>query len=126
MAQTVVVESPIRTLGSVEGWIEPEPSRFEGRFILRERIWHGEVVCTVDPDRADPMDGKWGHRAYVFGLITREEESGRPLRIDDVSEIELLPEVEPGSLLRAARGIAPAPPGAEPPEVFIRRWRDEE
>lgn len=125
MAQAAGIESPIHAIGSVQGRIEPPPTRSPGQFVLRATTWDGEVICTLAPGRQDLLDGAWGRRAYVAGRVIREAETGRPLAIDDVTEITLLPEIEPGALL-ALGGIAPAPPGAPLPEQFIRSLRDEE
>jgi hypothetical protein len=126
MAKTSRVESPILTVGSVQGRIESEPTLPVGQFVLHGPRWIGDVLCTLAPGRQDLLADAWGRRAYVVGRIVRERGTNRPLAIDDVTEITLLPDAEPGALLRAAEGIAPAPPGSPLPEERIRRMRDEE
>lgn len=124
MAQTVAIESPIHALGSVHGRIEPEPAFPPTQFVLHDTSWGADVICTLAPGRQELLDGAWGRQAYVAGRVIREAATGRPLAIDDLAEITLLPEVEPGSLLRAARGISPVAPGTPLPEDRIRRLRD--
>lgn len=121
---SIEIESPIRSLGSVEGRIEAKPPVPRGRFVLRDSVWGGDVACTLAPGRLDLLDGAWGRRAYVAGRVLRERDTSRPLAIDDVAEITLLPEAEPGSLLRAVRGISPVAPGTPLPEDRIRKLRD--
>lgn len=126
MAHASHIESPILTIGSVGGRIEPAPTLPRGRFVLHGTRWSGGVACTVAPNRDDLLADAWGRRAYVVGRIVRERETNRPLAVDDVTEITLLPEAEPGDFLRAVEGIAPAPPGSPLPEERIRQTRDEE
>jgi hypothetical protein len=126
MTRTVAVDSSPRTLGSVRGRIEPSPTLPDGQFRLRASDWEGDVVCTVAEDHHALLDGAWGRRAVVTGNVRRDPETDRPAELSDVTDIRILPDAAPGELLRSLAGIAPAPPGAEPPEVFIRRWRDAE
>ena len=125
MTKTVQAESLISAYGAVEGRVQTIASPDPLRFVLHEAIEGREVACSLAPDRKHLIQLAWGRRALVEGWVSRDRETGRPVRIENVSGITLLDDVEPGSLLRAARGIAPAAPGAPLPEETIRRLRDE-
>jgi hypothetical protein len=83
------------------------------------------VVCSLAAERAHIVDNAWGRRVSVEGWIERNRETGLPVSVDDVVRIVPVPDGGPGAALRAAGGIAPAPPDAPLPEESIRKLRDE-
>jgi hypothetical protein len=125
MAKTIDTEKSTSALGALTGRVQPSPSSDPSRFTLYEERDGAAVPCLLKPGHEDVLRDAWGRRAIVEGRVSRDGETGRAVSVTDVDRISLLEDVEPGSLLRAARGIAPAPSGAEPPEIAIRRLRDE-
>ena len=109
--------------GSVEGRVETLTSRRRLGFTLYDSLNDKAVNCHLTDEQADLARPAWGRRVIVQGWVRRDQTSGRPVSIDPVRSIEVLPEVEPGSY-RRARGVAPARPGQPMPEVTIRRLRD--
>lgn len=109
--------------GSVEGRVETLTSRRRLGFTLYDSRNDRAVSCHLNPEQADLMRPAWGHRVIVQGWVRRDSTSGRPVSINPVRSVEVLPEVEPGSY-RRARGVAPAAPGQPAPEIPIRRLRD--
>lgn len=126
MSRASRMASTIGAYEAIEGRIEEAIPRDPRRFILRPAIGGEPVSCSLDPDGPTIPDNVWGRRAVVEGWVSRDGETGRPIAIDDVRNVTPMPDIEPGSIIRSLRGIAPAPPGSPPPEELIRQWRDEE
>lgn len=110
-------------LGSIEGRIETLSSRRGLTFTLFSARDDRAIRCYLNPDQADAVRDAWAHRAIVQGWIRRDPTTGRPVSINPVNSIEILPEIEPGSY-RRARGIAPARVDAPTVSDAIRRFRD--
>jgi hypothetical protein len=113
----------LSAFGSIEGRIETLSSRRGLTFTLFDARDDRAIRCYLKPDRADTVRDAWAHRAIVQGWVRRDPTSGRPVSINPVDSIEVLPEVEPGSY-RRARGIAPARVDAPTISDAIRRLRD--
>ncbi|MBI2867753.1 MAG: hypothetical protein HYX97_05405 [Chloroflexi bacterium] len=109
--------------GAVEGIVETLSKRKGLRFTLYDALRDRAVSCYVQEGKEDLMREIWGKRVSVEGEVSRESTAGRPVAVRQISRIEILPEVEGGSYLKA-RGIAPRPPGAPRAEEVIRRLRD--
>jgi hypothetical protein len=112
-----------RTYGTIEGRIQTLTNRKGLRFTLYDTLNDRAVSCYLQESQEDLMREIWGKRAIIEGELTREQRSGRPLVIRKITNINVLPKVEPGNYLRA-RGIAPRIPGAPLAEEAIRRLRD--
>lgn len=110
--------------GSVEGTVETASKRRGLRFTLYDALNDRAVACYLRSDQVDLVRGAWGRRALVRGWLTRDARTGRPLKISPVEAIEILPDVETGSY-RQARGVLAGLRGTEPPEVTLRRLRDD-
>jgi hypothetical protein len=113
----------LAAFGAVEGRIETLRSRRRLSFTLYDSLNDQGVYCLLRPEQHELVRDAWDKRVIVEGWIRREPTSGRPVEISPVENITILPEAVPGSY-RRARAIAPARPGAESPEVVIRRLRD--
>jgi hypothetical protein len=113
----------LAAFGAVEGRIETLRSRHRLSFTLYDSLNDQAVYCLLRPDQSELVRDAWGRRVVVEGWIKREPTTGRPVEIDPVERIEILPEIVPGSY-RRARGAAPAWPGAPSTDVVIRRLRD--
>ena len=113
----------IGAFGSIEGRIETLTHRSWLGFTLYDFLHDRAIRCHLHPDQADTVREAWDRRAIVRGWVRRDPTTGRPVAINPVHTIEIVPEVPRGSY-RLARGIAPADPGEPSPEVAIRRLRD--
>jgi len=109
--------------GSVEGRVETPRSRRRLGFTLYDSRNDEAVQCSLTDEQSDLVRPAWDRRVIVQGWITRDPMSGRPVSINPVRSIDVLPEGELGSY-RRARAIAPPDAGALSPEVAIRRLRD--
>ncbi|MGH2535433.1 MAG: hypothetical protein ACRDJW_24495 [Thermomicrobiales bacterium] len=128
-AATVTADAPeqarthLFAFGAIEGRIETLRSRHRLSFTLHDSLHNTAVHCAMRSDQAELVRDGWGRRVMVEGWIKREPIAGRPIEIDPVEDITVLPEVVPGSY-RRARAIAPAGPDDPTPEAAIRRLRD--
>lgn len=113
----------LAAFGAVEGRIETLRSRHRKSFTLYDSLNDLAVYCSLRADQAELVRDAWDKRVTVEGWIKREPTTGRPVEINPVENVTILPEVAPGSY-RRARAIAPARPGDESPEAVIRRLRD--
>jgi hypothetical protein len=126
VTSTVPVEQAaglIGAYGSIEGRVETLTSRRGLGFTLYDLLYDRAIRCHLEPEQADEVRDAWDRRAIVSGWVRRDPASGRPVMINPVHSIELMPDVEPGSY-RRARAIAPAGASDEPLHVVIRRLRD--
>jgi hypothetical protein len=113
----------LAAFGAIEGRVETLRSRRRLSFTLYDSLNDQAVYCLLRPDQAELVRDAWGRRVVVEGWIKREPTTGRPVEIDPVDRIEILPEVVPGSF-RRARAVAPARPDTPRSDVVIRRLRD--
>ena len=113
----------IGSYGSIEGRIETLTSRRGLGFTLYDLLHDRAIRCHLEPEQADDVRDAWDRRAIVSGWIRRDPASGRPVMINPVQSIELVPDIEPGAY-RQARAIAPRHDGDVAPHVAIRRLRD--
>lgn len=109
--------------GAVTGRIQAQKNRHGCTFMLYEDTFDQPVTCYLGDEQVDMIQDKWGHRAIVEGIVSRDPATGRPMNIRRVSNVSVLPDVEAGSY-RLARGAAPIGPDALLPEEAIRRVRD--
>ena len=115
---------PLRpALGAIEGTVEVLSRRRGLHFNLYDALHDRPVSCYVSGEHADLMRDVWGRRVIVQGLVSRDAEHGWPLAVREVTRIEPVPEVPPGSY-RLARGVLPRRPGQPRAEEAIRRTRD--
>lgn len=70
-------------------------------------VWRSIVVCHLPSDMKDGLGKYWNHYISVRGIITREENTGRPITIKQIRDgIKVLDTPDPHDVVRAA-GIAP-------------------
>jgi hypothetical protein len=129
VTSTVSIEQAaglIGAYGSIEGRVETLTSGRGLGFTLYDLIYDiydRAVRCHLEPEQADDVRDAWDRRAIVSGWVRRDQTSGRPVMINPVHSVELVPDVEPGSY-RRARAISPANESDEPSHIAIRRLRD--
>jgi len=110
--------------GSVRGRVQALNSRGQLRFTLYDVIEDHAVSCYVSPGSEAVMKDVWGKMALVRGQVSRDSESGRPMSVRRIDNIEIIPEGQRGDW-RHARGCAPRlPEDSLSPEEAIRRGRD--
>ena len=118
---------PHRTLsvsiGAISGRVQTLSNRGSLRFNLYDTVHYKAVACYLQQGQEELMREAWGRRARVSGRVSRESDSGLPLAIRQILDIEILEDVSPGSY-RLARGAVPWQEGDEKPEDVIRRLRD--
>ena len=111
------------SIGVVTGRIQTLSNRNGLRFNLYDTIHDKAVACYLAPHQTELIREAWGCRAAITGHITREAQTGRPITIRQITDIETLAEPAPGAY-RQARGAVPWQPGDLLPEDAIRRLRD--
>lgn len=109
-----------KSLGTVRGRVETLSHRKGLRFTLYELATDQRVSCYLQSDDEDDMRDAWGHIADVTGQITRDAETGRPIAVRHVTNVQVVNEGETMGFLRARGAIR----GSEPAERVIRRVRD--
>jgi hypothetical protein len=118
-------EKVLTARGAVRGTIQTLSNRKGLRFTLYDSVFDKAVSCYLREGQDNMMRHVWGKLAYVEGTVTRDPETGRPLAIRRITDVQLVREREPGSY-RRARGIAPTSANDDAPENVIRRLRDAE
>ena len=111
-------------IGSIDGTVETLQRRNGYAFTLYDTLLDRAITCHLRPDQEDLMREAWGKRVRVTGYIGRDPLTGRALDIRDIWEIQILPEIAPGSY-KAALGILENDDSTLP-EVLVRRLRDAE
>ena len=111
------------SIGVVTGRIQTLSNRNGLRFNLYDTIHDKAVACYLAPHQTELIREAWGCRAAITGHITREAQTGRPITIRQITDIETLAEPAPGAY-RQARGAVPWQPGDLRPKDAIRRLRD--
>ena len=109
------------TYGAVRGRVQSLSRRAGLRFTLYDLADDAAVSCYLTPEMEPKMREAWGRIADVEGLVRRNPRTGRPTVVRQVTEVAILPDEGPGAW-RAAVGLLT--PGADRPEMRIRRARD--
>ena len=110
-------------VGSVTGRVQTLSDRGSLRFNLYDTIHDKSVSCYLTQGQEELMRAAWGRRAMVSGRVTREIETGRPITIRGILDVQILEEVADGSY-RDARGAVRWQQGDKLPEDAIRKLRD--
>jgi len=118
-----LASATVKSLGAIEGRVQTLSNRKGLRFNLYDTLHDRAVSCYLQEGKEDLMREIWGKRAIVEGEVNRDAITGRPIAVRRVSSIQIMPEGQPGTYLKA-RGIAPRGAGAPRAEEVIRRLRD--
>ena len=121
--QTPTVSPIVVSIGGVEGRVQTLNNRGTLRFNVYDTIHDRPVACYLQESQEELMREAWGRRARVSGRVSRERETGRPVAVRGILDVEILPEVEPGSY-RVACGAVPRKKSDALPEQVIRQLRD--
>lgn len=124
-AKKLSTAKPLVSFGSVKGRVQSISNRGKLRFTLYDAVFDKPVSCYVREDRQDILTDIWDKVVFVSGRVTRQPDSGQPVSIREITSIDFVPIIEPGSY-RKARGVLAGNGEPEPAEVSIRRLRDAE
>ena len=108
--------------GAVTGRVQTLSSRGSLRFTLYDQLHDKAVSCYLAEGREDIMRDVWDKIAVVEGVVTRDDLTGRPKSVRQVSQVTVKPEGLPMDFL-TARGASPSAHGMTATEA-IRRVRD--
>ena len=111
--------------GAVTGTMETLAKRRGPKFILYDLLFDRPIRCFLRTEQIEQLNVRdiWGKMVTVSGMIGRDRSQGHVVRINDITDIAVLPGVPPGSYKRA-RGVLADRAGVDPPEDRIRRLRD--
>lgn len=97
------------------------------RISIEDALFERAVHCYTPASYEEIMRDSWGKRVSVTGLIYRNPDTGRPERVKSVVDLTVLD--DPGDPLQsfaAVSGILPWSEDTEPPEIIIRRLREDD
>ena len=117
--------APRKSYGSVTGRIQTISRRRSLKFTLYQLHTDFAVHCYLSADQHELIREQWGQVACVQGMLTRDTDSGRPLSIRQITNIEAMPDV-PVRRFEDARGAIEWSPAHPSPEELIRAMRDGE
>lgn len=124
-ARKISATRPMTAFGSVKGRVQSISNRRKLRFTLYDLVFDKPVSCYISEDRQEILTDIWDKVVWVSGRVTRQPDSGQPVNVRELTSIDLVPMMEPGSY-RKARGILAGSGEPELAEVSIRRLRDAE
>ena len=116
---------PIVSYGSVKGRVQSISNRGKLRFTIYDAVFDKAVSCYINEEQHHILTDIWDKIVFVSGRVTRQPDSGLPVSVREITSIELVPVIEPGSY-RRARGVFAEFGDDEPAEASIRRLRDAE
>lgn len=109
----------LESFGAIEGVVETLARRHRTRFVVYPDDGGRAVPCYVTANQEARMLKLWGKRVRVEGLLRRDSETGLPLSIREVSDIEI---VKPtGDEAEDLWGVLPAAT-REPEKVIRADW----
>lgn len=121
-----VTSKQITSFGTIKGRVQSISSRKKLQFTLYDILFDKPIRCYIEQDRQSILKDIWDEIVFVSGYITRHIETGQPISVRNITSIDFVPIIEPGSY-RKARGIlAGLTTNNEPSEISIRRLRDVE
>ncbi|MBC8100370.1 MAG: hypothetical protein H7Y11_13075 [Armatimonadetes bacterium] len=124
-AKKIGTAKPMVSFGTVKGRVQSISNRGKLHFTLYDAVFDKRVSCYVKEDRQAILTDVWDKMVFVSGRVTRQPDSGQPVSIREISAIDFVPMVAPGSY-RQARGVLAGTGEPEPAEISIRRLRDAE
>ena len=114
-------KKPSYSYGTLKGTVQTLSRRRGVQFTLYDALLDRPISCYLKEGDEDLIRDKWGKKVLVSGLIGRDNETGRPFAVRQVTSIREY-ESNPGSYARA-RGVLKLPEG-DTPESVIRELRD--
>lgn len=120
--QQISKPEKIHAFGTLSGIVETLQRR-RNSFMLYDSIFDQAVQCFVDDEQIEQLRQAWGKEAIVTGDVIRDPESGKPLEIREIRNIEIKSGDEQGDIIRQARGILAHFASPIPPEQRIQELR---
>jgi hypothetical protein len=109
--------------GTVKGYVATINGRQKLQITVYDSLFDKAIICFL-PEKFLSEAGEWWHKEVaVTGRVYRDVETGRPIRVRDVIDVEVL-DSQGIEAFEAVRGILPHEPNDELPEATIRRLRD--
>lgn len=115
--------SIIYTYGSIQGLVESMSKRKKLIFKLWDNLFDQAVTCYISEEYKNKMRDVWDKRVIVSGTIGRKSDSGMPVIVKNIADIEIVPEVSKGTYKRA-KGVFANVHNDELPEITLRKLRD--
>lgn len=109
--------------GAISGQVETLRMRGGLQFTLYDDLFDRPVKGELRAGQQDLMRGAWGHTVIVEGWVERNGLTGMPVRIAEITNLQIIPE-RPGVGYWHARGASPRQPDDPRPEELIRLVRD--
>jgi hypothetical protein len=122
-AKKISAAKSMVSFGSVKGRVQSISNRGKLRFTLYDAVFDQPISCYVKEDRQDILTDIWDKIVFVSGRVTRQPTTGQPVSVREISSIEVVSMIEPGSY-RKARGVLAGGGEPEPAEFSLRRLRD--
>lgn len=116
---------PLVSFGTVKGRVQSISNRGKLRFMLYDAVFDKPVSCYLQEEYQHLLTDIWDKIVFVSGRVTRQPDSGQPVSVREITSIDFVPIVTPGSY-RKARGVLANQETPEPAEISIRRLRDAE
>ena len=108
--------------GSIRGELGTVTTRPNLRITVYDALFDKAVICFLNDRFQSQARNAWGQTVAVSGWVVRDSETGRPLKVREVLDLQVLVQ-KPGSFEKA-RGALPYNPNNDPPEVIIRQLRN--
>lgn len=124
-AKQVNTSQPMVSFGTVKGRVQSISNRKQLRFTLYDAVFDKPISCYVSEDRRAILTDIWDRIVFVTGRVTRQPDTGQPVSVREVIDIDFVPIMEAGGY-RRARGVLADVIDTEPAEISIRRLRDAE
>lgn len=93
----------VRALDTLSGQVETLQRR-RSSFMLYDSLFDLPIPCYVDEELMEDLRQAWGKSVIVTGDVIRDAETGKPLEIRNVRNIEVRTPPPPDALYRA-RGV---------------------
>lgn len=119
--ERLIKTEKLRALGVLTGQIETLQRR-RSCFTLYDSLFNQGVQCYVEEDLMEQLRQAWGKEVSVTGVIIRDPETGRPLEMRDIIDIQLREE-DQSDALRLAKGILAQYASPIPSEQRIQELR---
>ncbi|HRQ39047.1 MAG TPA: hypothetical protein PLD25_14150 [Chloroflexota bacterium] len=127
------VEKPVRleeeaakriySLGTIRGIAGTITIRPSLRLTVFDTLFDRAVYCYLPSELREKVRNAWDKQVEVTGMVYKDQETGRPVDVKNVTEVLIIENGTLGSF-RHARGVLFNPENQEPAEVTIRRMRD--
>lgn len=113
------------TYGTIQGQVESMSKRKKLTFRLWDSLFDRAVACYITENYKEKMRDVWDREVIVTGAIGRKSDTGIPIVIKDITDIQIVIETPKGTY-KQAKGVFANVHNEELPEVTLRKLRDAE